>query len=66
MAIGAAIGAVVTFTAEGTTQAGVVIGHPSTTVDLIAYDFALPNGGQIVHCKEATTTADVVVSGQQD
>jgi hypothetical protein len=60
-------GDVVTFLLDGTTtEAGIVIGSPDTTHNTVAYDFALPNGGQIVHCKEANTTAVTVVSAKTD
>lgn len=61
-------GDVVTFLSTGsaTTEAGIVIGTPSTTSVVVAYDFALPNGGQVVHCKEYTTTAVTVVSSETD
>lgn len=58
-------GDVVTFhLADGVTaRAGIVIANPDTTHSTVAFDFALPNGGQIVHCVEFTTTVLVVVSG---
>ena len=57
-------GDVVTFflTNGTTTRAGVVIAKSGSTND-VAYDFAIPNGGQIAHCKEFTTTAVTVVTG---
>lgn len=63
------IGKVATFTPtsdSNTTEAGIVIGQPDTTHWVMAYDFALPNGGQIVHCKEYSTTAISVVSNEVD
>lgn len=61
------IGDVVTFHgAVSTTDAGIVTGTPDTTHVVVAYDFALPNGGQIVHSREFTTDAVTVVSGATD
>jgi hypothetical protein len=60
-------GDVVTFEAEGNTQAGIIIAEASTTPTwVVAYDFALPNGGQIVHCKETVTDTVTVVSSETD
>lgn len=59
-------GDVVTFAVSGVTEAGIVIAEPNTTHVVVAYDFALPNGGQIVHCKEYTTTSVTVVSSETD
>lgn len=62
-------GAVVTFIANldtGVTEAGVVIGNPSTTTVRVAYDFALSNQGQITHCKEAVTDTASTVSNLRD
>jgi hypothetical protein len=60
-------GDVVTFLLDGTTtEAGIVIGGPDTTHNTVAYDFALPNGGQIVHCKEYDTSSVTVVSAATD
>lgn len=61
-------GDVVTFliTGSATTQAGIVIGVPSTTTNVVAYDFAVPHGGRAVHCKEYTTTSVTVVSNLTD
>lgn len=61
------VGDVVTFNdGVGTTDAGIVIRNVDATHSIIAYDFALPNGGQIVHCLEFTTTALTVVSSETD
>lgn len=46
-----------------TTDAGVVI-EANTVTAIVAYDFELPNGGQIVHSKEFETDAVTVVSDQ--
>jgi len=62
-------GVVVTFIADqdtGVTEAGIVIGNPSTTEVLVAYDFALSNQGQIAHCKEAVTDTATTVSNLVD
>lgn len=52
--------------AVSTTDAGIVIGAPDTTHVVVAYDFSLPNGGQIVHSREFLTNAVTVVSGATD
>ena len=66
MAIGVP-GDVVTFLLDGTTtHAGVVVGVPDTTHNVVAYDFALPGAGRVVHCKEASTTSVTVVSAATD
>ena len=69
MAIGAP-GDVVTFAISSVTNAGIVIGGGTgtsdTTHNVVAYDFALPNGGQIVHCSEYTTSSVTVVSAVTD
>lgn len=65
MASTALMGEVVTFIASGdtdTTEAGVVIGNPSTTSVRVAYDFVLSNADQVKHCKEMVTTDVTVVS----
>jgi len=62
-------GVVVTFIADqdtGVTEAGVVIGNPSSTEVLVAYDFSLPSQGQLAHCKEAVTDAASTVSNLVD
>jgi hypothetical protein len=67
-------GDVVTFLLNGTTtEAGIVIGggttnpaNPDTTHNTVAYDFAVPNFGQIVHCKEYVTSSVTVVSALTD
>lgn len=68
MALSTQAGDVVTFlvTGSATTQAGVVIGFPTTTTNLVAYDFALVNGSQLVHCKEYETTSITKVSADVD
>ncbi len=61
------VGNVVTFhDALNAAQAGIVIGTPTTLTVVVAYDFALPNGGQIVHALEFLTATVVVVSGATD
>lgn len=60
-------GDVVTFLLDGTTtHAGVVIGSPDTTHNTVAYDFACPGGGRLVHCKEYDTTAVTEISAVTD
>lgn len=62
-------GEVVTFIADsdtGVTEAGVVIGNPSTTEVLVAYDFSIASQGQIAHCKEAVTDSATTVSNLVD
>lgn len=61
-------GAVVTFHSVVTavTEAGVVIGNPSTTEVLVAYDFSIPSQGQIAHCREEVTSTATTVSNLRD
>lgn len=66
MALSTQAGDVVTFLVSAVTQAGVVIGFPTTTTNLVAYDFALVNGSQLVHCKEFETTSITKVSSDVD
>lgn len=63
------LGAVVTFIASGdsdVTEAGIVVGHPSTTEVLVAYDFAVIGSDQIAHCKEYVTDSATTVSNLVD
>jgi hypothetical protein len=62
-------GAVVTFIASGdtgVTEAGIVIGNPSTTEVLVAYDFSVASQGQVAHCKEMVTSTATTVSNLRD
>lgn len=69
MSTQAQIGSVVTFIASGdsdVTEAGIVVGHPSSTEVLVAYDFAVLGSDQIAHCKEFVTDSATTVSNLVD
>lgn len=52
---------------NGIEQWGIVIYKDAgATLNVVAYDFAIPNGGQIAHCKEFTTTAATTLSALTD
>jgi len=61
-------GDVVTFlvTGSATTQAGVVLGLPTTTTNLVAYGMAHAYGGRIAYRTSFTTTSVTVVSNTND
>jgi hypothetical protein len=62
MAVGAR-GDQVTFALSGVTTVGVVIGVPTTTSNLVAYDFGVPNASRIDWAGESLTTSVTVLTG---